>query len=214
MERGLFDKEHARGSVLEKDVKRPKGTIDRRVARTRALLQKAHLSLILEKGYEAMTVEDICEAANVGRSTFYAHYSSKEDLKRSGLEHLRRELMAHRAAAPPTADDRSGMRLDFSLPMFEHAREHLDLYRALVGSRGGSIAISTIRQILADLVRADLAGAEVWPQELPREFAVQFLVGAYMAVLTWWLDSGAKSPPRDMDGLFRRMAFRGLTDPS
>ena len=43
--------------------------IDRRVARTRAMLQKAHLSLILEKGYEAITVDDICEAANVGRST-------------------------------------------------------------------------------------------------------------------------------------------------
>jgi hypothetical protein len=70
--------------------KRP---IDRRVARTRAMLQKAHISLILEKGYEAITVEDICEVANVGRSTFYAHYTSKDDLRRSGLENLRRLLV-------------------------------------------------------------------------------------------------------------------------
>jgi len=67
--------------------------IDRRVARTRAMLQKAHISLILEKGYEAITVEDICEEANVGRSTFYAHYTSKDDLRRSGLENLRRLLV-------------------------------------------------------------------------------------------------------------------------
>ena len=66
--------------------------IDRRVARTRAMLHQALLSLILQKGYEATTVEDICEAANVGRSTFYAHYTSKDDLKRSGLESLRRLL--------------------------------------------------------------------------------------------------------------------------
>ena len=70
--------------------KRP---IDRRVARTRAMLQQAHISLILEKGYEAITVDDICDAANVGRSTFYAHYTSKDDLRRSGLEHLRKELV-------------------------------------------------------------------------------------------------------------------------
>jgi AcrR family transcriptional regulator len=65
----------------------PKKPIDRRIARTRAMLQEAHISLILEKGYEATTVEDICDAANVGRSTFYAHYTSKDDLRRSGLEH-------------------------------------------------------------------------------------------------------------------------------
>jgi AcrR family transcriptional regulator len=57
------------------------------------MLQEAHISLILEKGYEATTVEDICDAANVGRSTFYAHYTSKDDLGRSGLEHLRKELV-------------------------------------------------------------------------------------------------------------------------
>ena len=47
----------------------PKKPIDRRIARTRAMLQEAHISLILEKGYEATTVEDICDAADVGRST-------------------------------------------------------------------------------------------------------------------------------------------------
>ena len=56
-----------------------KRSIDRRVARTRAMLQQAHISLILEKGYEAITIEDICDKANVGRSTFYAHYTSKDD---------------------------------------------------------------------------------------------------------------------------------------
>jgi AcrR family transcriptional regulator len=71
-----------------------KRTIDRRVARTRETLQRALISLILKKGYDAITVEDICEAANVGRSTFYSHYTSKDDLKRSGLEaHLRQQLV-------------------------------------------------------------------------------------------------------------------------
>ena len=70
-----------------------KRTMDRRVARTRAMLQHALISMILKKGYEAITIDDICDAANVGRSTFYAHYTSKDDLKRSGLDHLRRMLV-------------------------------------------------------------------------------------------------------------------------
>ncbi len=189
--------------------KRP---IDRRVARTKAMLQKAHLSLILEKGYEATTVEDICEAANVGRSTFYAHYSSKDDLRRSGLEHLRRLLVDRQKnalAKPGHIKDRS---LGFSLAMFEHARDHIDLYRALVCGRGGAIALGTIRRILSDLVRNELAATiDNKPADgIPREFAVQYVVGAFMAVMTWWLDGGAKLPPQRIDAMFRRLATDGI----
>ena len=48
--------------------------VDRRVQRTRHLLNEALMSLIMEKGYEAITVQDIIDRANLGRSTFYAHY--------------------------------------------------------------------------------------------------------------------------------------------
>jgi AcrR family transcriptional regulator len=190
-----------------------KTPMDRRVARTRAMLQKAHISLILEKGYEAITVEDICEAANVGRSTFYAHYTSKDDLRRSGLEHLRRLLVDRQKdalAMPGHIRDRS---LGFSLAMFEHARDHIDLYRALVGGRGGAVALGTIRRILSDLVRNELAATvdKKSADVIPRELAVQYLVGAFMAVMTWWLDGGAKLPPQRIDAIFRRLAIEGIT---
>jgi AcrR family transcriptional regulator len=188
--------------------KRP---IDRRIARTRAMLQKAHISLILEKGYEATTVEDICEAADVGRSTFYAHYTSKDDLRRSGLEHLRKELVDRQKealAAPGDIRDRS---LAFSLAMFEHAHDHIDLYRALVGGRGGTLALGTIRQILSDLVRNELAAsADKKPMDVSRELVVQYVVGAFMAVMTWWLDGGAKLPPQRIDAMFRRLSTEGI----
>src|SRR3954454_11147784 len=126
-------------------------TVDRRVARTRGLLQRALMTLILKKAYDAITVEEICEAADVGRSTFYAHYTGKDDLKRSGLEQLRRTLVERHEGRTSAAGDR----FSFSLPMFEHARDHIDLYRALVGSRGGALALETIRRVVADLLRAE-----------------------------------------------------------
>ena len=186
--------------------------IDRRVARTRALLQQAHISLILKKGYEAITVDDICDAANVGRSTFYAHYTSKDDLRRSGLEHLRRLLVERQKEALARAGDIRERSLGFSLTMFEHARDHLDLYRALVGGRGGAIALGTIRQILSDLVRNELAAAATKKSAdaIPRELVVQYVVGAFMAVMTWWLDGGAKLPPQRIDAVFRHLAIEGI----
>jgi AcrR family transcriptional regulator len=186
--------------------------MDRRVARTRAMLQRALNALTLKKGYEAITIADICETANVGRSTFYAHYTGKDDLKRSGLEHLRHQLLDHQRAALAASDNAGQRSLAFSLPMFEHAREHIDLYRALVGNHGGAVALGTIRQILSDVVRDELyASAGKNPNgAIHRELVVHYVVGAYMAVMTWWLDGGAKLPPRQMDAMFRRLATAGI----
>jgi AcrR family transcriptional regulator len=193
-------------------MKMAKHAIDRRFARTRAMLQDALMSLIRKKRYEAITIKDICDVANVGRSTFYSHYTSKDDLKRSGLENLRGLLVDRQRdalAGPGEMRDRS---LGFCLTMFEHARDHMDLYRALMGGRGGTVALGTIRQILSDLVRAELAATidKNSADAIPRELVVQYVVGAYMAVLTWWLDGGAKLPPERIDAMFRRLAIEGI----
>jgi AcrR family transcriptional regulator len=189
-----------------------KTSIDRRVARTRAMLHKALMSLILKKRYEAITIQDICAKANVGRSTFYAHYTSKDDLKRSGLDNIRRLLVDRQRDALETPGDIRHRGLSFSLTMFEHARDHIHLYRALVGGRGGTVALGKIRQILSDLVRDEIAATvdKNSTDVIPGELTVQYVVGAYMAVLTWWLDGGAKLPPERMDAMFRRFAIEGI----
>jgi AcrR family transcriptional regulator len=189
-----------------------KVSIDRRVARTRAVLQHAMMSLVRKKGYDAVTVEDICEAAKVGRSTFYGHFAGKDDLKRSGLEHLRSELLEHRENALAASGPAGERCLAFSLPMFEHARQHIETYRALIGTRGGEVALGAIREILSELLRRELAfdAGTKSGDAMPRELAIQITVGAFMTVLTWWLDNGAKLPPHQIDAMFRRLATQGL----
>ena len=197
-------------------MKPAKHAIDRRIPRTRAMLQHALTSLILKKGYEAITIQDICDEANVGRSTFYAHYTSKDDLKRSGFERLRKQLVDRQREAQATPGDISDRSLGFSLTMFEHARDHIDLYRALVGGRGGAVSLGQIRQILSDLVRNEFAATtdKNSADIVPRELVVQYVVGAFMAVMTWWLDGGAKLPPKRIDAMFRRLATEGITPPN
>lgn len=193
-----------------------KKTVDRRSARTRAMLQDAHISLILKKGYEAITIKDICTAANVGRSTFYAHYTSKDDLKRSGLDNLRKLLVDRQRDALEKPGDMRDRSLGFSLTLFEHARDHIDLNRALVRGHGGTVALGSIRRILSDLVRDDFAATvdridvKNSADVISRELLVQYVVGAYMSVLTWWLDGGAKLPPQRIDAMFRRLATEGI----
>ena len=186
--------------------------MDRRVARTRGLLQHAFIALIMRKGYDATTIQDICEEANVGRSTFYSHYTSKEDIKRKGLEHIRAALLARQRETLGTARKEGAGAFGFSLIMFEHARDHLQLYRALLGSDGATISLGSIRQIIADLVRTELVAASTTGAEPPevRDLKVQFIVGAFMGVLTGWLDKGAIRPPVEVDTLFHTLITDGV----
>jgi AcrR family transcriptional regulator len=187
-----------------------KTSIDRRVVRTRALLHEALLRLIAQKGYESITVEDICAEANIGRSTFYAHYTGKEDLMRTGLRNLRHALADRQdhASGPSLARTRGFV---FSLNMLKHARDHLHLHRALVGSRGAAIARDAIRQLLCERVRSELSAADqVGKNDMPREFVVQYVVGSFMAVMDWWLEAGAKTAPEKLDAMFQRLALDGI----
>ncbi|MEM7348052.1 MAG: TetR/AcrR family transcriptional regulator [Chloroflexota bacterium] len=68
---------------------------DRRSTRTRLALHQAIIELMQEKQYETITIQDIIDRANVGRSTFYAHYQDKEDLVNSNVTSILDELGQH-----------------------------------------------------------------------------------------------------------------------
>ena len=176
--------------------------LDRRVQRTRQLLQDALIAMVIEKGYDAVTIQDIIDRANVGRATFYAHFADKQTLLTSRLEDLRGLLTERRRQAPGP--------LGFSLAMLEHARSHLPLYRAIVGHESGAFIVQRIHRTIADLAELDLKGLGFKGAPEQRRLAVEFLAGAFMAVLTWWLDEGATLPPEEIDGIVRRLVMRGL----
>ncbi len=184
-------------------------TIDRRAARTRRALHEALIALILRQGYEATTIQDIIDAADVGRSTFYAHYTGKEDLLRGGFEGLRAELTAARRDPSRGRDGGRDEPLAFSLAMFEHACGYKQVYRALVGGRGGAVAVSEIRRVLSDLVQDELSGA--WEDgAVSRELAVQFVVSTFLTVLTWLLTRKPQLTPSEADAMFRRLVIAGI----
>src|SRR5438876_9754476 len=112
--------------------------MDRRVQRTRQLLQDALIAMVIEKGYDATTVQDIIDRANVGRATFYAHFPDKQTLLTSRLEDLRVLLTERRRQAPGP--------LGFSRAMVEHARSHLALYRAVGARESGAVIVQLIHR--------------------------------------------------------------------
>ena len=123
--------------------------------------------------------------------------------------------MARQQAALAGGGPAQDRTLSFSLVMLEHARDHAALYAALVSDRGGSVALGFIRAILGNLIRADLAQLRFEATHRPacRAASVQYLTGAFMSLMIWWLDSGATLAPGAVDAIFRRLSLEGIRLP-
>jgi AcrR family transcriptional regulator len=160
------------------------------------------MAMVAEKGYEATTVQDIIDRANVGRATFYSHFADKETLLGSRLEDLRGFLTQRQRQAPGS--------LAFCLALLEHARAHVPVWGAIVGRKTGALVLQRIHDIVADLVDADLGALAFARTPAERNLAVQYIAGAFVAVMTWWVSRGAKATPDEVNAIFHRLVMQGL----
>jgi AcrR family transcriptional regulator len=186
---------------------------DRRVRRTRRLLREALLALILEKGYDRVTVQDVLDRADIGRATFYAHFRDKDDLLLSGAAEVREALRQQMAAFAAGQVSQGRDTIQITRVLFEHAGRQRRLYRALVGRRGSSTLLKYAHDDLVALIREHLEDAIRYRQlkpEVPVEVTVEFVASALLALLTWWLDTDQPYTAEEMARMFQRLAGSGV----
>ncbi len=179
--------------------------IDRRVQKTLQALHEALIALILEKGYDATTVKDIIQRANVGRSTFYAHYVDKEHLLQGGLDQLGKLLLAQQRDASDAGP--AAQHLAFSHAIFEHAQGYKAVYKAMLGQHAGAVVADRMRKVLKRLVAEDLAKRRVIDRVkgIPLQAVIEFNVGAIMSLLAWWVDAEEEYSADQLDAIFRHL---------
>jgi AcrR family transcriptional regulator len=172
---------------------------DRRVARTRRVLHRALIDLVLARGWEAVSVQEVCHHADVGRSTFYAHFADKEDLLVSGFDEYRAAL--RREYPVPSRD---GEPLAFARALMLHAREYQPLLAVLVGIKSGQLAQRSFRQLVVDLVREDLSAVAKASTRL--DASVHFLAGAFLETLAWWIEMPKPIDASEVEKYFHELA--------
>ena len=181
--------------------------LDRRVYRTREALGDALVALMLEQPFDDITVQQVLDRAQVGRSTFYTHYVDKNDLFMSDVD----DFWAMMASMLSRKDEQSE-RVAPVKEFFEHVAEARPFYDALVSS-------GRVHEVM-ELGRGHLArGIEQRLQQIPRAsrltadrrtLMAQGFSGAFFSLVQWWVNRPEAGTPAEMDEMFHRMVWSGV----
>jgi AcrR family transcriptional regulator len=180
---------------------------DRRSRRSRRLIVDALLALMLEKRFDRITVQEIIDRADVGRTTFYAQFRNKEDVLESELERVFGLLHAqHLASAEEPADH-----LLPSLELFRHVQEQQAFYPALLRGLASDPHYLTVHRSLRDRAEQQLAlAAGSRTLAVPPEIVADYLAGALLTLIHLWLDHGSPHSPEQMEAIFQQLVMPGV----
>jgi AcrR family transcriptional regulator len=186
---------------------------DRRVRRTRQLLREALMELTLECGYDRITVQDILDRADVGRSTFYAHYRDKDDLLVSEFEAMHPNWQADPGATgtAPTGP------VDLLEPLrmaFRDAGANRRQFKAMLGRQGSETIRRLLPEPVSNIVREHLRTQfPDWHGDQQKlDAAVQFIVAGFLGTLTWWLDTDSTCSADELFETCRQLTVNGATE--
>jgi AcrR family transcriptional regulator len=180
-------------------------TIDRRSRRTRELLAEALLALGAENTLDDLAVGQLVEEAGVSRSTFYQHFASKDDfLVRSWVNLLEATEVAYAKRYPSRPD------ILPSRPIFVHVSQASDFVRSLVRSEVYPRQMAAGEARLRDIAQENLRRLmPSWSKERCRETAI-YIAGGFVGLLRWWMESGLRRSPEDMQAAFERLSASAL----
>ena len=185
--------------------------VDRRIQRTQQLLRDALIELIVEKGYDDVSIQDITDRANVARTTFYLHYRDKEELLLKSMMEIYDDLVAN--MDKPTLPN--GLLPDGApaeIVVFQHVEENADFYRVMLVKPGFAVFINRARHYLAEVFEQHIN--ECFPGHTIPIQSIKTVVhreaGALIGLICWWLENGLQPSAHEMAHRFYQSGHSGI----
>lgn len=185
---------------------------DRRINRTRRQLREALMSLLLEKGYSTVTVEEITNRADLGRTTFYLHYRDKEELLLESIETTAEELRAQvdQLLSTNSSETNYSNAIHF---VFQQAAKNASLYRIILSGGAANSVLNRIREIFSEAAleffQRRLSDPNNLPSAIPLDVVAHAFATSMLGLMTWWLEQGIPYSAEQISSYFRILFFSG-----
>jgi AcrR family transcriptional regulator len=171
---------------------------DRRVVRTRRLLKQALVDLMDDAAYEAITIRDITDRADIGYATFFRHYDGKDDL----MLELMTEIIVELESLP---HEHAGVYFEQEGNLlFQHVKENQAMYRSILDSRPFA---RKLREHIKGIVQMHLYShaGQLTDSAIPLEIAANHMVASLLGLIDWWLFNAMPYPIEQMAMIYRRL---------
>ena len=170
--------------------------MDRRQKKTRKAIFSAFRSLLEKKRYERITVQDIIDEADIGRSTFYAHFETKDLL----LDAMCGEIFHHIFKYDPCPWNGSDEEIEGKLShTLWHIRESRNDISGLLLSDSSGLFMRYFKEHLRTLFEM-YVGENT--ENIPRDFLIDHLVGSFAEAVLWWFKEKMQTSPEDLARYF------------
>jgi len=171
------------------------------------LLHQALHDLLTRKRYADITVQDIIDQADVGRSTFYAHYQDKEDLAVSELIRIMDELNQAIEDSDP-----QGKQILPTRGLFDHIMENPEVFSGMLHDRGMEFFFDKGQQYWADRIEERLQALLPPGREpdIPIKMIAATTAGTLVTIIRWWLDNKIPYPADQMAQFADRLVLPGI----
>lgn len=178
--------------------------MDRRQQKTRAAIFSAFSSLLAKKSYSKITVQEIIDSANVGRSTFYAHFETKDDL----LRELCQELFGHIIDTAMDCSHTHGLYSNRSAPesvfchLLQHLQENDNNILELLSCESSEIFLRYFKDSLNQLIQTQFMKESIH-SPVPQDFLINHISGSFVEMVLWWIKRRMQPDPQQLDAYFR-----------
>lgn len=174
--------------------------LDRREQKTRAAIFGAFNALLQTKRYEKITVQNIIDEANIGRSTFYSHFKTKDDLLRVMCLNTFAEVFADDAASDENAaDGRASSLNDKVHRLFDHLENTKENIASIVAVESGETLLAYTREHLERMFECFIPDVTT---AAPSDLVMFMLVGSVTDMITWWVNDGMRHTPQEMTDFY------------
>lgn len=154
---------------------------DRRINKTKKAIYQAFLQLLNSKRYETITVQEIIDLADVGRSTFYSHYESKELL----LDELCRYLFHHLFEREEHLSTE-----DYLAHIFLHFKKNQDHITSLLLSKNDYFLRQLQKELRHHVYPMVVPYLQTVHPKIPSSYLKHLVVSHFIETLSWWLKKG------------------------
>ena len=186
-------------------------TVDRRIQRTKKALREAVLELVVEIGFEKLTIERITEHANLGRTTFYLHYADKYELLLDSLQ-AQINCLFNEIYSPENIEKWLSEGDDPRKLVFIHAAENPKLYNLLFTNQVSGTVFNQFRNHISSIfetITLAIQERDNLSPKIPNVVVSNYVSGALVGLISWWLENDMPYPPEEIYQMYHTLLVEG-----